>query len=91
MSGSAPEEPQGLFRVLRLEPENNLKIFFMSASMLKGGGVMTLADCVNSSPSLIARKFRGFSVEFGRFRGNSGNFGKIQGNSVEFSGVLYGA
>ena len=49
-----------------------------------------VADCVNSSPSLISRKFRD-SAEFGRFRGSSRNFRKTQGNSVEFSGVLYGA
>ena len=37
-----------------------------------------MADCVNSSPSLVFWKFRGI----GRI------WAKIQGNSVEFSGVL---
>ena len=51
----------------------------------KHSGKMTLywcalADCVNSSPPLISRKFRGF----GGIREISGKFG-------EFSGVLHGA
>ena len=36
-----------------------------------------MADCVNSSPSLISRKFQGF-----------GAIRKIQGNSIEFSMAL---
>ena len=43
---------------------------------------LSLADCVNSSPPLISRKFQGFS---GIIREISVE------NSVEFSGVLYGA
>ena len=46
-----------------------------------------LADCVNSSPPLISRKFQGF----GGIWAILGKFGKFRENSGEFSGVLYGA
>ena len=45
-----------------------------------------LADCVNSSPPLILRKFQGF----GGIRANSRKFGKFQENSGEFSGIQWG-
>ena len=50
----------------------------------------TLADCVNSSPPLISRKFQGF----GGIWANLGKFGKFRENSGELSGIqwgLYGA
>ena len=46
-----------------------------------------MADCVNSSPPLISRKFRGF----GGIWAISGKFGKFRENSGEFSGIQYGA
>ena len=41
-----------------------------------------VADCVNSSPPLILRKYQGF----GGIWANSGKFGKFRENSGEFSG-----
>ena len=58
-----------------------------------------MADCVNSSPPLILRKFQGFggiwanSGKFGKFRENSGELGGIQWGFVwrlEFSGNSWG-
>ena len=54
------------------------------------GKMLQVADCVNSSPPLILRKFQGF----GGIWANLGKFGKFRENSGEFSGisgVLYGA
>ena len=45
-----------------------------------------LADCVNSSPPLILRKFQGF----GGIWAISGKFGKFRENSGEFSGIQCG-
>ena len=51
--------------------------------------LLHVADCVNSSPPLISRKFQGF----GGIWANSGKFGNFgeKFSGVEFSGVLYGA
>ena len=45
-----------------------------------------VADCVNSSPPLISRKFRGF----GGIWAISEKFGKFRENSGEFSGIRWG-
>ena len=45
-----------------------------------------LADCANSSPPLIFRKFQGF----GGIWANLGKFGKFRENSGEFSGIQWG-
>ena len=52
---------------------------FSDGCFLNSPRVM-VADCVNSSPPLISRKFRGFGGIW--VRGNSGKFWKIQWNSV---------
>ena len=44
-----------------------------------------MADCVNSSPPLISRKFQGF----GGIWANPGKFGKFRENSGEFSGIQW--
>ena len=48
--------------------------------------IETLADCVNSSPPLILRKFQGF----GGIWANSGKFGTFRENSGELSGIQWG-
>ena len=45
-----------------------------------------MADCVNSSPPLILRKFQGL----GGIWANSGKFGIFRENSGEFNGIQYG-
>ena len=45
-----------------------------------------LADCVNSSPPLISRKFQGF----GGIWVKSGKFRKFRENSGELSGIQWG-
>ena len=58
----------------------------MSDASTEKKKTLILADCVNSSPPLISRKFRGF----GGVWAISGKFGKFRENSGEFSGIQWG-